>query len=113
MTVTILDAAGDTVATLVRDRPVPRYKQFSLRWNGRRGAPRGYTVVTAPDGTTIVTPVNTGALAPAGEYRVHVALRAAAPHGAGAARVHAGETMSAIPAPQRARRGSPRCPAPA
>ncbi len=76
VTVTILDSAGDTVATLVRDRRVPRYKQISLRWNGRRGAPRGYTVVVPADGTTIVTPHNIGALAPAGEYRVHVALRA-------------------------------------
>ncbi|HWY19271.1 MAG TPA: hypothetical protein VNY27_11240 [Solirubrobacteraceae bacterium] len=75
VTVTVLDAAGDTVATLVRDRPVARYKQLSLRWNGRRGSPRGYAIVVATDGTTIVTPRNTGALATAGEYRVHVALR--------------------------------------
>jgi hypothetical protein len=75
VTVTILNSAGDTVATLVRERPVARYKQLSLRWNGRRGAPHGYAVVLAADGTTIVTPRNTGRLAPAGEYRVHVALR--------------------------------------
>jgi hypothetical protein len=76
VTVTILNSAGDTVATLVRGRPVARYKQLSLRWNGRRGAPHGYAVVVAADGTTIVTPDNTGALATAGEYRVHVTLRA-------------------------------------
>jgi hypothetical protein len=76
VTVTVLDAAGDTVATLVRARPVARYKQISLRWNGRRGTPHGNTVAVAADGTTIVTPDNTGALAPAGEYRVHVSLRA-------------------------------------
>ncbi|HEY2537213.1 MAG TPA: hypothetical protein VGI24_09555 [Solirubrobacteraceae bacterium] len=76
VTVTILDAAGNTVATLLRDRPVARYKQLSLRWNGRRGAPHGYGVVVSESGTTIVTPRNTGALAPAGEYRVHVTLRA-------------------------------------
>jgi hypothetical protein len=75
VTVTILDSAGDTVATLVRDRPVARYKQLSLRWNGRRGVPRGYTTLTTADGTTIVTPINTGSPAPAGEYRVHVTLR--------------------------------------
>ena len=75
VTVTILNAAGDTVATLVRERPVARYKQFSLRWNGRMGMPRGYTTVTTVDGTTIVTPINTGSPAPAGEYRVHVNLR--------------------------------------
>jgi hypothetical protein len=74
VTVTIVDAAGSTVATLVRERPVARYKQFSLRWNGRSGAPHGYTVVTVPDGTTTVTPLNAGSPAPAGEYRVHVTL---------------------------------------
>jgi hypothetical protein len=56
VTVTILDSAGNDVATLARDTPVTRYKQFKLRWNGRRG-------------------VNThGAPAPAGEYRVRVSL---------------------------------------
>lgn len=75
VTVTILDSAGDTVATLVRERPVARYKQFSLRWNGRMGMSHGYTTVTTVDGMTIVTPINTGRPAPAGEYRVHVTLR--------------------------------------
>jgi hypothetical protein len=74
VTVTILDSEERTVATLVRDRPVVRYKQFSLRWNGRTGVARGYTVAIGPKGTTIVTPVNLGAPAPAGEYRVRVAL---------------------------------------
>jgi len=40
VTVSIIDAKGDVVATLVRDYRVPRYKQFSLRWNGHRGAAR-------------------------------------------------------------------------
>lgn len=54
VTVTIENAAGKTVATLVRDQPVLRYKQLSLRWTG----------------------VSTGGdPAPAGEYRVHVSLR--------------------------------------
>ncbi len=75
VTVTILNSAGDTVATLVRERPVARYKQFSLRWNGRMGMPHGYTTMTTVTGTTIVTPSNTGNPAPAGEYRVHVHLR--------------------------------------
>ena len=75
MTVTIVNSAGDTVATLVRDWPVVRYKQFSLRWNGRTGTARSYTVTNAgPEGTTIVTPINTGNPAPAGEYRVRVSL---------------------------------------
>jgi hypothetical protein len=75
VTVTILDANEDQAATLVRDRPVVRYKQFSLRWNGHRGTARRFTTLSGPDGTTIVVPVNTGAPAPAGEYRVKVSLR--------------------------------------
>jgi hypothetical protein len=54
ITVTIENSAGATVATLASNRPVPRYKQFKLRWNG----------VTAD-----------GSPAPAGEYRVRVNLR--------------------------------------
>ncbi|HTR88581.1 MAG TPA: hypothetical protein VMG62_00555 [Solirubrobacteraceae bacterium] len=80
VTVTILDGAGNTVATLVRDWRVARYKQFSLRWNGRRGEPRGYTIVRvpsrrAPGGVASVLPLNRGPLAGAGEYRVRVSLR--------------------------------------
>jgi hypothetical protein len=75
VTVTVLDADERTVATLVRDRPVARYKQFSLRWNGRTGTAYIRAVRAGADGTTIVTPVNTGAPAPAGEYRVRVYLR--------------------------------------
>jgi hypothetical protein len=75
VTVTIIDAGGGQVATLVRDRPVTRYKQFSLRWNGRRGPARGYAVGTGAGGETIVSPANEGPLAPAGEYRVRVTLR--------------------------------------
>jgi hypothetical protein len=76
VTVAILDSDERVVATLVNDWPVMRYKQFSLRWNGREGAPRGKTVVAGADGTTIVTPVNTGSQAPAGEYHVRVTLHA-------------------------------------
>jgi hypothetical protein len=54
---------------------VARYKQFALRWNGRTGTAHSHTVAAGPDGTTIVTPVNTGAPAPTGEYRVRVYLR--------------------------------------
>ncbi|HUB36735.1 MAG TPA: hypothetical protein VL972_07920 [Solirubrobacteraceae bacterium] len=80
VTVTIIDSAGDTVATLVRAWPVARYKQFSLRWNGRRGAPHGYTILHVPShvlpgGLVSVLPDNRGSLAPAGEYRVRVSLR--------------------------------------
>jgi hypothetical protein len=74
VTVTVINSAGNTVATLVRDRPVARYKQFSLRWSGRTGQTRGYATVNGADGVTIVTPVMEGRPAPAGEYRVRVAL---------------------------------------
>jgi hypothetical protein len=75
VTVTILDSEENEVATLVREEPVTRYKQFSLRWNGREGEARRHTVLQGADGTTIVVPVNTGTPAPAGEYRVKVSLR--------------------------------------
>jgi hypothetical protein len=76
VTVAIVDSKGNTVATLVRAHAVPRYKQFSLRWNGRRGTAHGYTVAPSADGrSTVLTPVTVGALAPAGEYRVRVNLR--------------------------------------
>jgi hypothetical protein len=73
-TVTIVDAAGNTVATLVRGHPVARYKIFSLVWNGRRGEARGERVTHTPHGLPVVVPINDGRLAPAGEYRVRVAL---------------------------------------
>jgi hypothetical protein len=75
VTVTIVDSGGNTVATLVRDRPVARYKQFSLRWNGRRGNAHRYVLTLSPRGLPIVVPVNEGAIARAGEYRVRVSLQ--------------------------------------
>ncbi len=75
VTVTILDSAGNTVATLVHDYPVARYKTLSLRWNGRRGYAHGYTYALSPRGLPIVVALNRGARAPAGEYRVRVGLR--------------------------------------
>jgi hypothetical protein len=75
VTVTIIDSAGNTVATLVHDYPVARYKQFSLRWNGRRGFPHGYIDLKSPTGRTILLPENTGPISGAGEYRVRVSLR--------------------------------------
>jgi hypothetical protein len=71
-TVTIENAAGARVATLVRDRPLQRYKQFSLRWNGHEGVARSFAISTAPNGHETYVPDNTGPLAPAGEYRVRV-----------------------------------------
>jgi hypothetical protein len=75
VTVTIVDSSGSDIATLVHEDPVVRYKQFSLRWNGRRGAARGYTVLTTRNGHAILLPANHGKLAPSGEYRVRVSLR--------------------------------------
>jgi len=75
VTVTIINANGDVVATLVRDHPVARYKQFSLRWNGRRGSASRNDVIRSPAGRTILVPVIHGPFASAGEYRVRVGLR--------------------------------------
>jgi hypothetical protein len=75
VTVTIIDVNDEVVATLVRDRRVPRYKQFSLRWNGRRGTARHFRTLTTASGHTVLMPVNEGRLAPPGEYRVKVTLR--------------------------------------
>jgi hypothetical protein len=75
VTVAIIDTNGRVVATLVRDRPVLRYKRFSLRWNGRRGPARRYRTLTTAGKRTVLVPVNVGALAPPGEYRVRVSLR--------------------------------------
>jgi hypothetical protein len=73
-TVSIENADGVEIATLVRDRRLERYKQFSLRWNGRLGVARSFTIQTAPDGHRTLIPHNTGPLAHAGEYRVRVYL---------------------------------------
>ncbi len=75
VTVAIINTSGDIVATLVHDHPVARYKQFSLRWNGRRGTARGAAVQRTPAGRTVLLPLNHGAIAAAGEYRVRVSLR--------------------------------------
>jgi hypothetical protein len=76
VTVTVTDAKGDVVATLLRDHPVVRYKQLSLRWNGHEGTARRYgRLVSATGRTAILVPRNRGPLAPPGEYRVEVRLR--------------------------------------
>jgi hypothetical protein len=75
VTVTIVDANGNTVATLVRHYPVARYKPFSLRWNGRRGSARRIQHTLSQRGLAIAVPANEGALAHAGEYRVRVSLQ--------------------------------------
>jgi hypothetical protein len=75
VTVTIIDSAGNTVATLFRNYPAPRYKDVSLRWNGRRGSAHRVGHVITPAGRSIPVPDNEGAIAPPGEYRVSLGLR--------------------------------------
>jgi hypothetical protein len=72
VTVSVIDSKGNVVAVLVRDYPAARYKQLSLRWNGREGTARRYAVLTSETGHRSILPVNTGRVAPAGEYRVRV-----------------------------------------
>ncbi len=74
-TVTIENSSGATVATLVRDLPVGRYKIVSLRWNGQRGEAHGYKVLRKADGYTTLVPHNRGPTAAPGEYTVRVSLR--------------------------------------
>ncbi len=76
VTVEVVDSTGDVVATLVRGYPVARYKQFSLRWNGRRGTAHGYRLLSNANGHVFVLPRTRGAIAPAGEYHVLVVLKA-------------------------------------
>jgi hypothetical protein len=54
--VAIIDSNGATVATVAEDRPLRRYTQLELAWNGRQGRH------------------SDGSLAPSGEYRVRVML---------------------------------------
>lgn len=75
VTVTVENASGETVATLVRELPVGRYKTLSLRWNGHEGVAHDYGVLRRADGYTTLLPRNHGALAPPGEYSVRVDLR--------------------------------------
>jgi hypothetical protein len=76
VTVTIVNSAGAEVATLVRDLPVTRYKQLSLRWTGRLGTAHGYSIITSAAGHRSLQPRIAGPVAPPGEYRVRVSLRA-------------------------------------
>ena len=74
VTVTIVNSAGSEVATLTHEVPVTRYKQFSLRWNGRLGPAHGYALVSEQAGHASLLPTNLGPVAPAGDYRVRVSL---------------------------------------
>jgi hypothetical protein len=74
VTVTIIDSRGDVVATLVRGLQVPRYKQLSLRWNGRRGIARRHETRTTPSGRAVLVALPAGPIAPPGDYRVEIKL---------------------------------------
>jgi hypothetical protein len=75
VTVTIIDTNASVVATLVRNHHLARYKEFSLRWNGRRGTAHRFTSVATETGRAILLPLPGGSLAPPGEYRVQIGLR--------------------------------------
>jgi hypothetical protein len=74
VTVAIVDSSGREIVTLLRERPLARYHQLSFEWDGRRGP----TTPPAPAAGTPhdpLLPIDRGALAPPGEYRVSVSLR--------------------------------------
>jgi hypothetical protein len=73
VTVAIEDSSGDVVVTLLKDRPLARYTQLSLVWDGRRG-PTGLPTGAGTPRDPLV-PRDHGPLASAGEYRVRVSLR--------------------------------------
>ena len=75
VTVTIVDARRNVVATLLSDHPVSRYKKLSLRWNGRMGTARSYRPVKGADGQVALVAATEGAPAPAGESRVQLRRR--------------------------------------
>jgi hypothetical protein len=72
VTVSVIEGKGNVVAVLLRSYPVARYKQLSLRWNGREGVARRYTVLRSASGHRSLVPQNTGRRAPPGEYRIRV-----------------------------------------
>jgi hypothetical protein len=74
VTVAIVDSAGDVVATLLRDRPLARYTQLSLQWDGRHG-PTTPPVSASGTPHDRLVPIDHGPLASRGEYRVRVSLR--------------------------------------
>lgn len=74
VTVEIEDSSEKVIATLLVAYRVPRYKQFSLRWNGRRGASRSHAVTRTSHGHTILLPNNSGPIAAPGQYRVRLLL---------------------------------------
>lgn len=74
VTVEIEDSSEKVIATLLIAHPVARYKQFSLRWNGRRGVSQSYAVTRSSHGHAILIPRTSGSIAAPGEYRVRLLL---------------------------------------
>jgi hypothetical protein len=74
VTVAVIDANGNVVATLLHERPLAGYRQLSLVWDGHRGptTPPSPAAGTSRDP---LVPVDHGPLAPAGEYSLRVSLR--------------------------------------
>ena len=86
LSVTVIDTAGGTVATLAHNLRWPAYHTLCLAWNGRRGSARTRIVdgamLTGPLGRCREAPVvvqPTGKIAPPGEYRVRVEVRGHGP----------------------------------
>jgi hypothetical protein len=73
VTVAIEDSSGNVVVTLLKDRPLARYTQLSLVWDGRRG-PTSLPTGTGTPHDPLVSKDH-GQLASTGEYRVRVSLR--------------------------------------
>lgn len=72
VTVAIEDSSGNVVATLLRKRPLARYTQLSLVWDGHQGPTSPPTGAGTPRDPLF--PRDHGALAGTGEYRVQVVL---------------------------------------
>jgi len=75
VTLTVIDSRGNVVATLVRGHELARYKQLSLRWNGRRGVARRYGTAATPSGRAVLVALPAGPIAAPGDYRVEIRLR--------------------------------------
>lgn len=73
VTVAIEDSSGDVLATLLRDRPLARYTQLSLVWDGHSG-PTSLPIGAGTPRDPLVAK-DRGRPAGAGEYRVRVSLR--------------------------------------
>jgi hypothetical protein len=73
VTAAIEDSSGNVAATLLHERPLARYTQLSLVWDGRRGPTGPPTGAGTPRDPLLAR--DYGRFAAAGEYRVRVSLR--------------------------------------